>query len=283
MFIKTDGTLWATGLNGQSGIMNQSAGFLGTGDTSNLNVLTKIGTDANWEKITITSEFGAYAIKTDGTLWGCGTRILNQNNSSTLDSSLTFIQIGTDTDWYDFSGTGAQALYILKNNGSLYGAGSDILSNYSTSYSLNRINDPMTFNYAFSRIDGQANCFFVSGVLVPPSPTPTPTPTPTGCVTSSLTLTQLAPASYDSYGIAISPDDKNIYTSSISSPINQLPLINIYQRNIYNGSLEQMQNISVLANHTKELTESYNEITMALAADANLKFLIPFNGPFGQA
>jgi uncharacterized protein YoxC len=58
----------------------------------------------------------------------------------------------------------------------------------------------------------------------------------------------------------------------------------VKQLNAAQNEINQMNlNISVLANHTKELTEIYNEITMALAADANLKFLIPFNGPFGQS
>ena len=71
-----------------------------------------------------------------------------------------------------------------------------------------------------------------------------------------------------------------MYIFSLKQDLNKT----VKQLNAAQNEINQMNlNISVLANHTKELTESYNEITMALAADANLKFLIPFNGPFGQA
>ena len=68
--IKTDGTLWAWGLN--------TNGYLGDNSTTQRSSPTQVGSDTNWSKIGGgVSHF--LATKTDGTLWGWG-----QNNYGQL-------------------------------------------------------------------------------------------------------------------------------------------------------------------------------------------------------
>ena len=61
MAIKSDGTLWAWGLNDR--------GQLGVGDTSNKAVPTQVGTDANWAVVSLCC-VSTLGLKTDGSLWG---------------------------------------------------------------------------------------------------------------------------------------------------------------------------------------------------------------------
>ncbi|MBC5836277.1 T9SS type A sorting domain-containing protein [Flavobacterium sp. F372] len=72
--IKTDDTLWAWGLN------DHITGILGLGDTTNRNVPTQIGTDANWAKVICGADH-TIAIKNDGTAYAWG---LNYSSSTTL-------------------------------------------------------------------------------------------------------------------------------------------------------------------------------------------------------
>jgi alpha-tubulin suppressor-like RCC1 family protein len=90
--IKTDGTLWTWGRAdlGQLGLNSVN----GTGISSP----TQVGTDTNWNLIS----FGSYclmAIRTNGTLWTCGTNVSGQLglNDNIRRSSPT--QIGSQTDW----------------------------------------------------------------------------------------------------------------------------------------------------------------------------------------
>ena len=61
---KTDGTLWAWGLNG--------AGCLGLNDTAHRSSPTQVGTDTTWTSHYQISEGASFGIKTDNTLWVWG-------------------------------------------------------------------------------------------------------------------------------------------------------------------------------------------------------------------
>jgi alpha-tubulin suppressor-like RCC1 family protein len=61
--IKTDGTLWAWGYNGD--------GELGDGTTVDKNIPVQIGTATNWKSVAA-GLVHTVAIKTDGTLWAWG-------------------------------------------------------------------------------------------------------------------------------------------------------------------------------------------------------------------
>ena len=73
--IKTDGTLWAWGANEYGG--------LGQNNTTHYSSPVQIGSDTTWSSLSTQGDnAGFHAIKTDGTLWACGTNfygVLGQN------------------------------------------------------------------------------------------------------------------------------------------------------------------------------------------------------------
>ncbi len=113
--IKTDGTLWAWGLN--------NFGQLGDGTTINKNVPTQIGTDINWLAINAETD-NSIALKTDGSLWTWGNNSSGQlgdgNHGIGVNNTIP-THIGNDTDWVKIS-TGGRT-YAIKNNGTLWGWG----------------------------------------------------------------------------------------------------------------------------------------------------------------
>lgn len=112
MAIKSDGTLWAWGLN--------SSGQLGDGTTIKKNIPTQIGIDNNWSDIALGFAH-TLAIKNNGTLWSWGTNVEGQLGTG-IPSSLIPQQVGTDTDWSKIS-SGSSHNLLIKTNGSLWGFG----------------------------------------------------------------------------------------------------------------------------------------------------------------
>jgi alpha-tubulin suppressor-like RCC1 family protein len=120
--IKTDGTLWAWGLNDK--------GQLGDGTTVNKNVPTQIGTDTDWATIDA-EEYNSMALKTNGTLWlwgNNGSGQIGNGNFGTGVFSNTPTQIGSDTDWVKIS-TGGLRTFALKSNGTVWGWGENFFGN----------------------------------------------------------------------------------------------------------------------------------------------------------
>lgn len=131
--IKTDGTLWAWGMN-----LN---GQLGIGNNTNTFVPTQVGNENNWAQVSASYLF-SIGLKTNGTLWGWGNNDgnLGTGNTTSVNSP---IQIGTDTDWVYVS-TMIENRYVIaiKANGTLwawgnnsnftYGNGTNISQNVPT-------------------------------------------------------------------------------------------------------------------------------------------------------
>ena len=95
MAIKTDGTLWAWGLN--------NAGGLGQSDTIDRSSPVQVGVLTNWSKADIGSTNSAIAIKTDGTLWTWGQ---NTNGQLLLGDTINRsspVQVGALTTWLNIS------------------------------------------------------------------------------------------------------------------------------------------------------------------------------------
>ena len=111
--IKTDGTLWAWGYNGQ--------GELGLGDTTDRYSPTQVGTDTNWQAVS-TGNYHTLAIKTDGTLWAWGYNNDGQLGLGDTTNRSSPTQVGTDTNWRAVAG-GAWHTLAIKTDGTLWAWG----------------------------------------------------------------------------------------------------------------------------------------------------------------
>ncbi len=113
--LKSDGTLWAWGYNGE--------GELGVGDTNNRDVPTEVGNETDWESIATTNSH-VLAIKSDGTLWAWGNNTYDQLGLGDTDNRDTPTQVGIDTDWKSIAAGGAHSVAI-KTDGTLWAWGSN--------------------------------------------------------------------------------------------------------------------------------------------------------------
>ena len=97
--IKTDGTLWTWGGN--------FYGNLGHGDTTHRNAPVQVGSGTTWASVLCAEGYWTMALKTDGTLWGCGSnRKGNLGIGNTNDSVTTFTQVGSATHWLAYNVAG---------------------------------------------------------------------------------------------------------------------------------------------------------------------------------
>ncbi|HON21129.1 MAG TPA: T9SS type A sorting domain-containing protein [Bacteroidales bacterium] len=112
--IKSDGSLWGWGFNGN--------GQLGMSADYQLFVSpTKISDDMDWKEI-VAGAFHSLAIKNNGTLWGAGLNSNGQIGAGTETQYEEFVQIGTDTDWV-YVEAGYVSSYAIKKDGSLWAWG----------------------------------------------------------------------------------------------------------------------------------------------------------------
>ncbi len=118
--IKTDGTLWGWGRNGEYG-------QLGLNNKTDYSSPVQVGSETTWSQID-----GAYnavqAIKTDGTLWGWGYGSdgqlgLNQSGPSKNFSSPK--QVGSDTTWAIVDCGYNGSTMATKTDGTLWGWGNN--------------------------------------------------------------------------------------------------------------------------------------------------------------
>ncbi|MDR0197297.1 MAG: hypothetical protein LBI36_03660 [Oscillospiraceae bacterium] len=115
--IKTDGTLWAWGLNGRGQL-----GF-GTTEPWRFSSPAQVGTDNDWASVSAAEQW-VLALKTDGTLWAWGSNgygCLGLGDDVTYDPKVP-MQVGSDADWSSALASGHSA-YALKKDGSLWSWG----------------------------------------------------------------------------------------------------------------------------------------------------------------
>lgn len=113
--LKTNGTLWAWGLN--------TVGELGDGTTINKSVPTQIGTATDWQSIS--AGRGAHhslGLKTSGTLWSWGNNQNGQLGIGTTVNSSVPVQVGVAANWKSVS-AGYWHSLAIRNDGSLWGFG----------------------------------------------------------------------------------------------------------------------------------------------------------------
>ena len=104
--IKTDGTLWAWGNNGN--------GELGDNTVDWKSSPVQIGALVNWSKVSASSassgDFFSMAIKTDGTLWAWGNNSFGQLGNGTVIKRSSPVQIGSNTTWNNIAACGISGL-----------------------------------------------------------------------------------------------------------------------------------------------------------------------------
>ena len=89
--IKTDGTLWSWGYNGD--------GELGDGTIVNKSSPIQVGALTTWASISAAADGHVLSVKTDGTLWAWGYNFYGQLGDGTIISKSSPIQIGALTTW----------------------------------------------------------------------------------------------------------------------------------------------------------------------------------------
>lgn len=126
--LKADGTIWV------SGSSNEGALGLGT-DVTSVSSFTQVGTDTDWVSL-FAGIHNTWAIKADGTLWCCGANQSGQLGLGDQVDRHTFTQVGTDTDWKLVGATAGSFTVALKQDGSLWGVGSDAYGHLSQGQSV---------------------------------------------------------------------------------------------------------------------------------------------------
>ncbi|HOZ75929.1 MAG TPA: T9SS type A sorting domain-containing protein [Flavobacterium sp.] len=113
--VKTDGSLWACGIN--------IYGELGNGtNIFNSATFIQVGSDTNWLSIAAGSAISV-GLKTDGSLWAWGHNQNMQLGDGTNITRNLPVQIGT-ADWQAVS-CGVGHIIALKNDGTIWGWGSN--------------------------------------------------------------------------------------------------------------------------------------------------------------
>lgn len=113
--LRTDGTLWAWGIN--------DYGQVGDGTLVQRNEPVQIGSGTDWVEVACGSSF-TLARRADGTLWGWGYNLYGQLADGTTTSRSTPAQIGSATTWASISCGDRHALG-LHTDGTLWAWGSN--------------------------------------------------------------------------------------------------------------------------------------------------------------
>ena len=115
--VKTDGTLWAWGLN--------TSGQLGLGNTTNYSSPKQVGALTTWS--TTASGYDVVgAIKTDGTLWMWGNNVAGQLGNGASGASVNSPnQVGALTTWVSVS-INWQSTIALQSNGTMWSWGQNV-------------------------------------------------------------------------------------------------------------------------------------------------------------
>ena len=113
--LKSDGTLWATGENGN--------GQLGDGSTSGRTAPVQVGTDDDWVAVA-GGDFHMVAVKSNGTLWAWGNNNYGQLGDNTTTERHAPVQIGTAANWVAVA-AGSYHTMALRADGTLWGWGNN--------------------------------------------------------------------------------------------------------------------------------------------------------------
>jgi alpha-tubulin suppressor-like RCC1 family protein len=114
--VKTDGTLWAAGDNGN--------GRLGLNDEINRSSPVQVGSETHWSKVSQGNNGGTWtlALTTDGKLYAWGRNDYGNLGDGTVVYRSSPVQIGSDTDWSDIA-AGAYGSVAVKTDGTIWSWG----------------------------------------------------------------------------------------------------------------------------------------------------------------
>lgn len=126
--IKTDGSLWAWGIN--------YYGQLGDGTTIDKHSPVQVGADLDWDYITSGWQF-SLALKSDGSLWAWGRNEYGQLGDGTTTDNNSPIQIGTATDWQAIA-VGDDHALAIKTDGSLWAWGDNSIGQLGDGTTINK-------------------------------------------------------------------------------------------------------------------------------------------------
>ena len=117
--IKNDGSLWACGNNG--------SGQLGLGDYNTYKTFTQVTTNVSDVKDIVCGYNCTFMLKNDGSLWTCGYNNLGQLGLNDTTNRNVFTQVTTNinNDVKQVSCSLCNHVMIVKNDGSLWGCGSN--------------------------------------------------------------------------------------------------------------------------------------------------------------
>ncbi len=116
--VKTDGTLWAWGYNGEGEL------GIGTADEDFHGEPVQVGTDTDWESVSA-GDGQSFALKTNGTLYAWGYNGGGQLGLGDTVERHDPTQVGTDTDWNKiYAGISGETIG-LKDDGSLWSWGNN--------------------------------------------------------------------------------------------------------------------------------------------------------------
>ena len=110
---KKDGTLWGVGKN--------NYGELGNGTSNGTYVPVQIGTDADWNTVSLGEEF-SIATRDDGTLWAWGLNYYGNLGDGTTVNKYVPTKIGLSSDW-KYVSAGSISSFAIKSNGTLWAWG----------------------------------------------------------------------------------------------------------------------------------------------------------------
>jgi len=113
MALRSDGSLWAWGLNDR--------GQLGDGTTTLRETPVRVGEDSDWTAVSACIDYTA-ALKADGSLWAWGSNDCGQLGDGTDTGRNTPVRVGEDSNWAAVS-AGWEYTVALKADGSLWSWG----------------------------------------------------------------------------------------------------------------------------------------------------------------
>jgi alpha-tubulin suppressor-like RCC1 family protein len=151
--IKTDGTLWCWGRNGD--------GQLGIGNTTNQNTPTQLGLDENWIEVSA-GLFHSCGRKMDGTLWCWGANNNGQLGLGAQGSTNIPVQVGTGSDWAGLD-TGNRFTCGQKLDGSLWCWGHNYFGQLGIGNTVDRFS-PVRVGLATDWIDVSAGGYHACGL-----------------------------------------------------------------------------------------------------------------------